>query len=102
MPRTLLPAVGRLLADGRPDPALVADFLRDADQGAFAELVRRHGPLVLGVCRRMLGHAADADDAFQATFLVLVRRARRVAWRGSLGPWLYGVAVRVARKARAA
>ena len=102
MPRTLLPAVGRLLADPRPDAALVADFLRDADHAAFAELVRRHGPLVLGVCRRTLGHAADADDAFQATFLVLVRRARRVAWRGSLGPWLYGVAVRVSRKARAA
>ncbi|MBX9627740.1 MAG: sigma-70 family RNA polymerase sigma factor [Gemmataceae bacterium] len=102
MTRTLLPAVGRLLADPRPDAALVADFLRDADHGAFAELVRRHGPLVLGACRRTLGHAADADDAFQATFLVLVRRARRVAWRGSLGPWLYGVAVRVARKARAA
>jgi RNA polymerase sigma factor (sigma-70 family) len=102
MTRALLPAVGRLLADPRPDAALVADFLRDADHGAFAELVRRHGPLVLGVCRRTLGHAADADDAFQATFLVLVRRARRVAWRGSLGPWLYGVAVRVARKARAA
>jgi len=56
--------------------------------------------MVLAVCRRALGQ--DADDAFQATFLVLVRRARHTEWRDALGPWLYGVAVRVARKARAA
>src|SRR5262245_35292383 len=84
----------------RTDADLLADFLRHADERAFAELVRRHGPMVLGVCRRALG--PDADDAFQATFLVLVRRARHTAWRDALGPWLYGVAVRVARKARAA
>jgi hypothetical protein len=100
---TLQLAVARLAAappDPRTDAGLLADFLRHADQQAFAELVRRHGPMVLGVCRRALG--PDADDAFQATFLVLVRRARHTAWRDALGPWLHGVAVRVARKARAA
>ena len=105
MPAQLRPAVSRLAAivgECRTDAALVADFLRHADQGAFAELVRRHGPMVLGVCRRFLGHTPDAADAFQATFLVLVRRARRDDWRESLGPWLYGVALRTARKARAA
>jgi RNA polymerase sigma factor (sigma-70 family) len=101
MPETLRQVVRRLAAtpDHRTDAGLVADFLRTADQDAFAELVRRHGPMVLGVCRRFLGPSPDADDAFQATFLVLVRRSRRTVWRKSLGPWLYGVAVRVARKA---
>ncbi|HEX4608658.1 MAG TPA: sigma-70 family RNA polymerase sigma factor, partial [Urbifossiella sp.] len=101
---TLRLVAARLAAppDPRTDAGLVADFLRHADQPAFAELVRRHGPMVLGVCRRALGPTPDADDAFQATFLVLVRRARRTAWRDALGPWLFGVAVRVARKARAA
>ena len=102
MPASLLPAVARLAArDDRPDADLIARFLARADEGAFAELVRRHGPMVLGVCRRFLGPTPDADDAFQAAFLVLVRRARQVAWRESVGAWLYGVAVRVARKARA-
>ncbi|MDB5310884.1 MAG: sigE 56 [Gemmataceae bacterium] len=101
MPLSLSQAVARLAAhDDRPDAALLRDFLRAADEAAFAELVRRHGPMILGVCRRVLGRSDDADDAFQATFLVLVRRARQTVWRESLGPWLYGVAVRVARKAR--
>ena len=104
MPLSLQLAVARLSAaapDPRTDARLVADFLRTADQPAFAELVRRHGPAVLGVCRRMLGPTPEAEDALQATFLVLVRRARTTDWRESLGPWLYGVALRVARKARA-
>ncbi|QJW98821.1 sigma-70 family RNA polymerase sigma factor [Frigoriglobus tundricola] len=104
MPTSLQLAVARLTAaahDPRTDARLVADFLRTADQHAFAELVRRHGPAVLGVCTRVLGHTPDAEDAFQATFLVLVRRARATDWRESLGPWLYGVALKVARKARA-
>ena len=105
MPVRLRQAVCRVAAaagDPRTDAGLVADFLLAADEGAFAELVRRHGPMVLGVCRRFLGPTPDAADAFQATFLVLIRRARRTDWRESLGPWLYGVALRVARKARAA
>ncbi len=88
-------------ADPRTDADLLARFLRDGDEAAFAALVDRHGPMVLGVCRRVLGAGPDTDDAFQGTFLVLVRQARSKAWQPALGPWLYGVAVRVARKARA-
>lgn len=73
-------------------------FLARHDEAAFAELVRRHGPMVYGVCRRTLAGSPDADDAFQATFLVLARKAGTV--RGNVGSWLYGVAVKVANKAR--
>ncbi len=72
-----------------------------AAEAAFAALVARHGPMVLGVCRRALADPNDVDDAFQATFLVLVRRARSVRVGDSLGRWLYGVARRVAAKAQA-
>src|SRR5262249_57294210 len=71
------------------------------DRAAFGELVRRHGPLVLGVCRRMLGHAHDAEDAFQATFLALVQNARGIRNPKALAAWLYGAAARVCRKALA-
>jgi RNA polymerase sigma factor (sigma-70 family) len=84
------------------DPALLHCFVAARDGNAFAELVRRHGPLVLGVCERTLRHAHDAEDAFQATFWVLARKAHTIRKRQSLASWLYGVAYRVAQKARAA
>lgn len=82
------------------DRALVARFAASRDEAAFAALVRRHGPMVLGVCRRVLRHAADADDAFQATFLILVRRAAVIRDPDRLGSWLFGVAWRTANKLR--
>ncbi|HEX4608401.1 MAG TPA: sigma-70 family RNA polymerase sigma factor, partial [Urbifossiella sp.] len=89
-------------APPQPDGDLLARFVRDRDEVAFAALVRRHGPMVYGVCRRRLGNSADAADAFQAVFLVLVKRADALAHLPALGGWLHGVAVRVARKARTA
>jgi RNA polymerase sigma factor (sigma-70 family) len=71
-----------------------------AAEDAFAALVERHGPMVLGVCRRVLEHPQEAEDAFQATFLVLARKAATIARRETLASWLYGVALRTARDAR--
>jgi RNA polymerase sigma factor (sigma-70 family) len=82
------------------DGQLLRSFVARRDEAAFAELVRRHGPLVLGVCRRLIADTHDAEDAFQATFLVLVRRATALEHCTSLGPWLYGVARRTALQAR--
>jgi RNA polymerase sigma factor (sigma-70 family) len=99
----VLPHLHRLLAGGadeRGDPQLLGQFLRRGDEGAFATLVRRHGPMVLAVCRRLLSDPHDAEDAFQATFLVLVRKASSVGRPERLGNWLYGVAYRVALKLR--
>jgi RNA polymerase sigma factor (sigma-70 family) len=84
------------------DSQLLTRFLARRDEAAFAILLRRHGPMVLGVCRRVLGDAHDAEDAFQATFLVLVRKAPVIRRRELLGNWLYGVACRTALEARTA
>src|SRR5262245_50322279 len=83
------------------DAELLESFISRRDETAFAALVRRHGPMVLGVCQRVLRHEADAEDAFQATFLVLVRRAAAIVPRAQVGNWLYGVAQKTALKAKA-
>src|SRR6266480_2697079 len=83
------------------DSELLQFFITDQDEDAFEAIVRRHGAMVLGVCRRILRNEADAEDAFQATFLVLVRKAGSIRPRGMVGNWLYGVAHSMALKARA-
>ena len=83
------------------DGDLLGRFIHDKDESAFAEIVRRHGLMVLGVCQRVLGDPHAAEDVFQATFLVLVQRAASIGTRQPLGGWLYAVAQRIALKARA-
>src|ERR1700688_132997 len=82
------------------DSSLLTRFLTQRDEDAFAALVGRHGPLVYGTCLRILGNRTDTDDAFQAVFFVLARRAQTLKRDRSIGPWLHGVAVRVAKKLR--
>jgi RNA polymerase sigma factor (sigma-70 family) len=102
---TVLQHVHRLAA-ARPaeaaDEQLLRRFVRDRDEAAFAALVQRHGPMVLGVCRRVLRHAQDAEDACQAAFLVLARKAVSIRKGTSLASWLHGVAYRIARKLQTA
>ncbi len=91
-------------AAGLSDRQLIERFVSGGDspaaEAAFAALVARHGPMVLGVCQQLLGDRHEAEDAFQAVFLVLARRARSVRDPDLLSHWLYGVALRTARKAR--
>jgi RNA polymerase sigma factor (sigma-70 family) len=95
--RAVLLREGAGLTDGQ----LLENFLSHRDEAAVAALVRRHGPMVWGVCRRVLPNYHDAEDAFQATFLVLVRKAGSIQPREMVANWLYGVARRTALKARA-
>ena len=102
----LFQCVGRLFGAGSvgddTDAELLERFVSQADESAFAVLVARHGPMVHGVCRRVLDNDHDAEDAFQAVWIVLARSARRLTRRELLGNWLYGVAQRTALKARTA
>src|SRR5262245_2749641 len=84
-----------------PDRSLLDRFVDHADEHAFQVLLRRHGPLVMSVCTRVLGNQSDAEDAFQATFMVFVRKANSLRAPESLAPWLYGVAYRTSLKAKA-
>src|SRR5215470_2910145 len=86
---------------GPTDDELLEWYLGQRDADAFEALVQRHGPMVLGVCRRVLRNEADAEDAFQATFLVLVRKATTILPRTQVGNWLHGVAHKTALKAKA-
>jgi RNA polymerase sigma factor (sigma-70 family) len=106
--RQLAPALRRLRrllarpdAEGVTDAQLLQRFVNGRDETAFELLVWRHGPMALGVCRRILHHTHDAEDAFQATLLALARKARSIGKGGSVGSWLYKVAYRVALRARA-
>ncbi|MGE3803128.1 MAG: RNA polymerase sigma factor [Gemmataceae bacterium] len=83
-----------------PDQQLLERFLRSGDADAFAALVQRHGGLVWGVCRRVMAHEQDAEDTFQAVFMVLARKARTIRSKEALGPWLYRVAYHLGVKAR--
>jgi RNA polymerase sigma factor (sigma-70 family) len=89
-------------ADEETDGALLRAFLSDRDQSAFEALLRRYGPMVLRVCQRTLGHVHDAEDALQATFLVLARQAATIRKKESLASWLHGVAYRMATQAKRA
>jgi HlyD family secretion protein len=93
--------VGGTDLDGAIDARLLQAFSAHGDEAAFTALVQRHGQLVLSVCRRVLGHHQDAEDAFQATFLLLARKANSIRQQASLRSWLCRVAFRVAYDARA-
>src|SRR3954469_25266675 len=101
MPTSVIEHIRRVVGDGvgLRDGALLSRYVDRRDEAALASLVNRHGPMVWGVCRRLLGHH-DAEDAFQATFILLVRQASSIAHREAVGNWLYGVAHQTALQAR--
>src|SRR5260370_39970707 len=96
--------IRQLAEGGRANPLtdqhLLERFIARKDESAFAALVRRHGPMILGLCRRLLHHFQDAEDIFQATFMVLARKAPAIRKQESVGSWLYGVAYRLALNAQ--
>src|SRR5579875_2025656 len=98
--RYLRQLAGSGQGDGANDAELLERYVRNRDEAAFELLVWRHGALVFNVCRRMLRSEQDAEDAFQATFLALVRKASSISRCGSVAAWLYKVAYRVALEAR--
>ena len=100
--RGLRTLIARRKAEGRTDRCLLEQFLSQRDEASFAALLERHGPMVMGVCRRVLHDEHLAEDAFQATFLVLAHKAATIRKRQSVGSWLHGVALRLARNAKTA
>jgi RNA polymerase sigma factor (sigma-70 family) len=96
----IVPRLRHALHATTSDADLLDRFVSERDAAAFEALVRRHGPMVFAVCRRILRHAQDAEDAFQATFLILVYKAASVSPRSKLAGWLHGVAQKTALKAR--
>src|SRR5436309_1355461 len=101
MPTSVIEYIRRVVGDGLRDSELLGRYVDRRDDAALAALVRRHGPMVWGVCRRLLGHH-DAQDAFQATFIVLASKAASVTPREMVANWLYGVARQAALQARRA
>ncbi len=99
---TLLDHLRRLTGPPAADAVLLSRWIGERDEEAFAALVARHGPMVLGVCQRILGDAHEAEDAFQAVFLILARKAASLRRPEALAGWLHGVAARLAYKARTA
>src|SRR6476469_10241793 len=99
MPTSVIEHIRGVVGAGLRDGELLGRYVDRRDESALAALVNRHGPMVWGVCRRLLGHH-DAEDAFQATFIVLVRKASSIAHGEAVGNWLYGVARQTALQAR--
>src|SRR5579862_7292025 len=101
----ILQLIRRVVEDERvrqlSDQVLLKQFTEHGDEAAFGTMLYRHGPMVLDVCRSVLNNEADAEDAFQATFLILARKAASIRKTTSVGSWLHGVALRTALKARA-